>query len=128
MVVHQINIRINNIGFTCEKDIFSGKFVRYYNNKDYDTLEEKYANGWEDKDGYITKGYYSMSKRLVDKSLPECQYVIAWLKYNKDECVCDLESVANRLLDLPVEDRENFFEVYKIAEKKMRLHNEDTYT
>lgn len=119
-----IKIRVNNIGFILQEDSLTGEFVRYYKNADYDTLEEKYANGWEDKGEYITKGYYSISKGLVDKSLPQCQYVVAWLKYHKDECVCDLETVGSRLLDLSSEEREDFFEVYKIADTRMRVNNE----
>ena len=122
-----INIRIDNIGFRYKEDSISGEFVKYYKNADYDTLEEKYANGWEDKDEYITKGCYSISKGLVNKSLPECQYVVAWLKYHKDECVCDLESVGDRLLDLSPKEREDFFEVYQIAEKKMRINDEKEF-
>ena len=119
-----IKIRLNNIGYKCDQDSLTGEFVRYYENKDYDTLEEKLANGWEDKDEYITKGCYSISKGLVDKSLPECQYVVAWLKYHEDECVCDLESVGDRLLDLSPEEREDFFEVYRVADMRMRSNND----
>jgi hypothetical protein len=51
--------------------------------------------------------------------MKETCYVIAWLKYHKkDEC-CDLESVGPRLLHLSDEDKKDFFEVYKIADRKM---------
>ena len=55
--------------------------------------------------------------------MKETCYVIAWLKYDKkDEC-CDLESVGPRLLHLSDEDKKDFFEVYKIADLKMIVVN-----
>ena len=119
-----IKIRLNNIGYKCDQDSLTGEFVKYYKNLDYDTLEQKYANGWENDGDFIRKKNYSISKKLVDKSLPECQYVVAWLRYDEKEYTCDLETVGSRLLDLSPEEREDFFEVYKIADKKMRINNE----
>ena len=119
-----IKIRLNNIGYKCADDSLTGEFLKYYKNKDYDTLEEKLADGWENCDKYIRKKNYSIGKSIVDKSNPECQYVVAWLKYDEKEYTCDLETVGSRLLDLTPEEREDFFEVYKIADKKMRLNNE----
>ena len=119
-----INIRIDNIGFRYKEDSISGEFVKYYKNADYDTLEEKYANGWEDKDENITKGCYSISKGLVNKSLPECNYVVAWLEYDQGERSCDLQTIGNRLLDLSRDEREDFFEIYRIADRRMDLDNE----
>ena len=120
-----IKIRLNNIGYKCDQDSLTGEFVKYYNNLDYDTLEEKYANGWEDADGYIRKKNYSISKSLVDKSTPECHFVVAWLRYDEKEYTCDLETVGSRLLDLSSWDREDFFEVYRIADIRMRVNNEE---
>jgi hypothetical protein len=51
--------------------------------------------------------------------MKETCYVIAWLNYDKKEWCCDLESVGPRILELNEEDRKDFFDVYKIAEKKM---------
>ena len=122
-----IKIRVNNIGFRCEKDSLTGQLVKYYKNADYDTLDEKYANGWEDAGGYVRKKNYSISKSLVDKSLPECQFVVAWLRYDENEYTCDLETVGSRLLDLSSEEREDFFEVYRIADTRMRVNNEKEF-
>ena len=55
--------------------------------------------------------------------MKETCYVIAWLKYDKKEGCCDLESVGPRLLELNDEDRKDFFEVYKIADLKMNIVN-----
>lgn len=95
-----IKIRLNSIGYKCAEDSLTGEFVKYYKNLDYDTLEEKYTNGWENCDNFIRKKNYSISKSLVDKSLPECQYLVAWLRYDEKEYTCDLETVGSRLLDL----------------------------
>lgn len=126
-MTNSIKIRLNNVGFTCEKDSLTGQFVKYYKNPDYDTLEEKLANGWIDGIDYITKKNYSISRSLVDKSLPECQFVIAWLRYDEDEYTCDLETVGSRLLDLSYSDREDFFYIYKIADEKIRIDNEKEF-
>lgn len=46
--------------------------------------------------------------------------VIAYITYDTDECVTDLKSVGERILNLSEDDRKDFFEAYKIATNKMK--------
>ena len=56
-----------------------------------------------------------MSKSIFE--LEEICYVIAWLKYDNKNEVCDLKTVGDRLLRL--KNVSDFMEVYKIADRKM---------
>lgn len=123
-----IQIRINNISFECWEDGCFGQFLKFYKNPECGTLEEKYADGWKDGDGFITKGNHSIAKNLLDTK--ELKYVISYLEYKRNEnekgmhvYTCSLSTVGNRLLSLSKEDREDFFEVYALAEKKMVANN-----
>ena len=119
-----IKIRLNNIGYKCAEDSLVGQFVYYYKNCDYNTLQAKLNSGWKDNGDFISNENYNISKSLVNESLPECQYVIAWLRYDADEVCCDLETVGSRLLDISPAEREDFFQIYSIADMKMRLNYE----
>jgi hypothetical protein len=45
--------------------------------------------------------------------------VIAYIKYDPDELCTDLKSVGERVLNLSKQDRDDFFEVYELATKKL---------
>jgi len=74
-------------------------------------------DGWVEKDGFVSKNTTNISKKFFD--MEETCYVIAWLKYDKKEECCDLETVGPRILHLYEDYRKDFFDVYKIADRKM---------
>ncbi len=118
-----MKVRINNIGAEPvwhighqERPLYSeASIVKYHANRYYGELETYLKNGWEDKGSSIQSKCLSIDKKcFLDK---ETNYVIAFLKYNpKDECTT-LETVGDRLLYIDEEDKKDFFEVYKIADK-----------
>jgi hypothetical protein len=120
----RINIRINDIEFRHVAET-RGEFVCWCPNEYYGKLEEYLANGWEERNGVVisnTLFITSMSKSMFD--LKETCYVVAWLKYDEKEQVCDLTTVGSRLLHL--KNISTFMEVYEIADKKMvELFRED---
>jgi hypothetical protein len=112
----RINIRINNIQFQ-HNGSTQGEFKLWYPNIHHGKLQERLKDGWEDKGEYIVDetGSYCLHKNMFN--LQEHCYVIAYLKYDKRDEVCDLITVGNRLLG--IKNIEDFMEVYKIADKKM---------
>jgi len=128
-----MKIRINNIG--AEKAAYIGKppkdadlnvsIVKYHANRYYGELETYIKDGWKDCGSYIeSQGLGTIHKNCFDN--PETNYVIASLKYNKKEDYTELTSVADRLLYIENEDKEDFWEVYRLADKEMmrRFSNE----
>jgi len=130
-----MKIRINNIG--AEKAAYLGKppkdadlnvsIVKYHPNRYYGELETYIKDGWKDCGSYIeSQGNPGI---ILDKNLfnsSETNYVIASLKYNSKEDCIELTSVGDRLLYIENEDKENFWEVYRLADKEMmqRFSNE----
>ena len=116
-----INIRINDIEFRTTAAA-KGEFIRWSPNSYYGKLDEYLQNGWVDGGDRLvqTEPYMgSISKSLFD--LKETCYVIAWLKYDEKDDVCDLKTVGDRMLRL--ENIHDFMDVYKIADKKMTEMN-----
>lgn len=123
-----MKIRINNIGV--RPPAYSGKdpkiakhtlsIVQYYTNRYHGRLDEYLANGWEyvDDNTRISKLNCIISVSAFDNE--ESCMVIAYITYDTDECVTDLKSVGERILNLSGDDRKDFFEVYKIAANKMK--------
>jgi len=128
-----MKVRINSIG--AEQTVYLSKkpedhqydisIVKYYPNRYYGELENYINNGWEecvldgvdfirDKDH---KGSVSISKKCFEGK--ESSYVIAFLKYDKENGVAELTSVGDRLLYIEEEDKKDFWEVYKIADRKL---------
>ena len=116
-----IKIRINQVEFrnNCNTNPSTdkGEFLVWYPNSYYGKYDEYIKDGWVEKDGFLSKNRTNICKEFFD--MKENCYVIAWLKYDKKEECCDLESVGPRLLELTEENRKDFFEVYAIADKKM---------
>lgn len=124
-----MKIRINSIG--AEQTVYLSKkpkdadyeisIVKYQPNRYYGELENYLNNGWEDCGDFIRdkdhKGSVSIDKKCFEGK--ETNYVIAFLKYNKDEGVNELTSVGDRLLYIEEEDKKDFWEVYKIADRKL---------
>lgn len=117
-----LNIRINNLQFRSTSQS-RGEFIKWSVNSLYNKLLEYPDNGWEDHGEVITKGHVSMGKSLF--SLPETCIVIAWLEADNDSQCCELTSVGPRILELSLPERDDFFEVYTLAETKLlKLSNE----
>ena len=120
--MNNINIRINDIEFRNHAVFTRGEFIHWSPNPDYGKLDEYIKNGWTDEgDRIVQTELYrcSRSKSLFD--LKETCYVVAWLKYDEKDEVCDLETVGDRMLRL--ENIHDFMDVYKIADKKMMEMN-----
>jgi hypothetical protein len=118
-----MKIRINNI--ECREprsDSGNYEMVKWYPNEYYGSEQKMIDDGYEKV--IYPNGGWGMKKdwHTVNESCfqnPESCYVIAWLKINHREPCIDLETVGSRLLNLTVEDRNDFFEVYRIAEEKL---------
>ena len=128
-----MKIRINSIG--AEQTAYLGKkpedalynisIVKYHPNRYYGELENYLKDGWEEcvldgidfikqKNG---RGSVSISKKCFEGK--ETNYVIAFLKYDAKQGTTQLTSVGDRLLYIEEEDKKDFWEVYKIADRKL---------
>ena len=124
-----MKIRINSIG--AEQTAYLGKkpedalynisIVKYHSNRYYGELENYLKDGWKDCGDFIKdkdyKGSVSIDKKCFEGK--ESSYVIAFLKYDKKNGATQLTSVGDRLLYLKEEDKKDFWEVYKIADRKL---------
>jgi hypothetical protein len=120
-----MKIRIDNIG--AQPPTYIGKppgdvdnrlvIVKYFPNPKYGKLQEYIDGGWEDDGDYFRKDMCSIHKNCFEGK--ENNIVIADLVYDTKEEVTFLETVGERVLDLFKKDREDFFEVYKIAAIKL---------
>jgi len=118
-----MKIRINNIG--AEKAAYLGKppkdadlnvsIVKYHPNKYYGMLEQYLKDGWEDRGVDIYHNNCSISKSCFKGE--ETNYVIAFVKYDEGSQSTHLTSVADRLLYIEEDEKKDFFEVYKIADR-----------
>jgi hypothetical protein len=128
-----MKIRIDNIG--AQPPTYLGNppenadnrlvIVKYFPNGKYGKLQE-YIDvlGWENDGDYIRKNMCSIHKNCFENK--ENNIVIADLIYNAKEEDTFLETVGERVLDLSLEDRETFFEVYALAAKKLaKQHKTD---
>ena len=124
-----MKVRINSIG--AEQTAYLGKkpkgaeydisIVKYHPNRYYGELENYLNNGWEDCGDYVRStdkaGNISINKECFKNK--ETNYVVAFLKYEKEGGVTQLTSVGDRLLYIEEEDKKDFWEVYKIADRKL---------
>jgi hypothetical protein len=128
-----MKIRIDNIG--AQPPTYIGKspedvdkrvvIVKYFPNGKYGKLQE-YIDvlGWENDGDYVRKNMCSIHKNCFKGK--ENIIVIADLTYSTKEEDTFLETVGERVLDLSLEDRETFFEVYALAAKKLaKQHKQD---
>jgi hypothetical protein len=121
-----MKIRIDNIG--AQPPTYIGNppedvdnrlvIVKFFPNEKYGRLQE-YIDvlGWENDGDYIRKNMCSIHKNCFEGK--ENNIVIADLVYNPKEEDTVLKTVGERVLDLSLEDRETFFEVYAIAAKRL---------
>ena len=128
-----MKIRIDNIG--AQPPTYLGNppedvdnrlvIVKYFPNPKYGKLQE-YIDvlGWENDGDYVRKNMGSIHKNCFEGK--ENNIVIADLTYSTKEEDTFLETVGERVLDLSLEDRETFFEVYALAAKKLaKQHKTD---
>lgn len=120
--MNNINIRINDIEFRNHGSGPRGEFIRWSPNPDYGKLDEYLKDGWVDEgDRIVQTELYKCSRSKSLFELKEFCYVVAWLKYDEKDEVCDLKTVGDRMLRL--ENIHDFMDVYKIADKKMMEMN-----
>jgi hypothetical protein len=120
-----MDIRTNNIGTKPVQYLDNkGKessvaIVKYHENRYYGLLESYLKDGWKDMGKYIQHGEITLSKSLFEDK--EDFYIIALVKLADDENETELKSIGDRLLYIDPKDREDFFEVYKEADKALQL-------
>jgi hypothetical protein len=118
-----MKVRINNIG--AEPVAYIGKapkvaeyecsIIKYHPNRYWGELENYLKDGWEDKGTYIKCKCGSIDKNCFEGK--ETNYVIAFLRYDPKEQCTRLETVGDRLLYIEEDEKKDFFEVYKIADR-----------
>ena len=115
-----MRVRINNI--ECRFSQSRYEIVKWQPNERYNKQEEHIADGWTLSDGFFRKDNISIQASIFDS--PEHCYTIATLHYDAGEGCCDMETVGPRLLDLSIDDRNDFFDVYRLSEERIRKENE----
>jgi hypothetical protein len=121
----KLNIRLNNIAIETKESCldFANCFV-YYPNDYYGKMQSMINEGWEDYGNYIKKRHHNLHKSMFQEK--EHRYVFATIKYDNKECCTELTTVGDRLLTLALKDREDFFEIYKIANQQILNHYKKT--
>ena len=100
-----MKIRINNIEFK------NNKFLKWFPNEYFNQLEEYLKNGYEEKKGMIIRDNFGISKTLFFKE-ELCITIASLIKNSSNDY---LETVGHRLLDLTIEERNDFFKIYQLA-------------
>jgi hypothetical protein len=121
-----MRVRINNI--ECRLSYGRYEIIKWYTNDYYGAEESMISEGWEkvtweNGDWSMKKGNCQVNSSCFKN--PESAYTIATLDYSRGEGCCDLTTVGPRLLELPEEDREDFFLVYRLSEDKIKLENRE---
>jgi hypothetical protein len=111
-----MRIRINDI--ECRFSQGRYEIVKWQPNHYYNKREEYLADGWKSEGGFLRRDNVSIQASIFDSA--ETCYTIATLKYDASEGCCDMLTVGPRLLDLNVNDRNDFFDVYQLAEDRIR--------
>jgi hypothetical protein len=111
-----MRVRINNIGAARVAE-YELSIVKYHPNRYYGELENYLKDGWEDRGSDIYCNNISINKKCFKYN--ESNYTIAYLRYDSKEDCTRLESVGDRLLYIEEEERKDFFEVYKIADRML---------
>ena len=121
-----MKVRINNIGaepIAYLSEVpgaadYECSIVKYHPNRYYGLFEQYLKDGWKDIGTHLytsKPSHCSISKEsFLNK---ETNYVIAFVKYDEGSQSTHLTSVADRLLYIEEEEKKDFFEVYKIADR-----------
>ena len=119
-----MRIRIDNIECRFSQERY--EIVKWYTNKYYGSEESMIEEGYErvvyDNGSWAMKKDWSTIHGSCFAN-PESCYTIASLEWNQDEFCNTLVTVGPRLLDLSKEERDEFFEVYKYAEDRIKQEN-----
>lgn len=110
------NIRIDNIEF--RKTSYENspyEFVKWEPNQYYNKESSLLKEGYEDTGYSFKRSNISINYSCFEN--PETCYVVAWFKRDSEGWF--IESVGDRLLDLNKKELKNFFEIYRIANKKL---------
>jgi hypothetical protein len=121
-----INVRVNNIGAKPPTPASQGSpvpksllcIIKYYHNKLYGQLNQCLGEGWIECGDKIEKGGRVLEKSLFTK--PEVEYVLAFVYRKNASTPPRLESVADRLIELPSSDILDFWEVYRLADRELK--------
>ena len=113
-----MKIRINNIEcreycYTTDTPFY--EIVKWQPNDRFGKREEYLEKGWEIEGEMVRKDNISFSESFFDTK--EHCFTIAVLRLNKREPDVYLESVGSRLVELNKQERNDFFKVYKQANK-----------
>lgn len=118
-----MKVRVNNVEgrkytSTKTKDTFY-EIVLWQPNVYYNKEEEYLGNGYEDSfsGDFLVKNGHSIQKTFFNHK--ETCFTIANLELNYREPDINLKSVGSRLLDLTDDEIKDFFEVYKLINKKI---------
>ena len=125
-----MKIRIND--FECRSNIYREdeyEMVKWQVNQYYGNEEKLISEGYE-KVEYgggnwaLKRDFHNINSSCFKN--PETCYVIATLKLNRREPDVDMETVGSRLLDLEVDELDEFMKVYRLAQGMiMEKMNED---
>lgn len=114
-------MRIENIAYNTYKHKKSKihEIIKYEQNKYFGKEDEYRKEGYVDSFGgdYLEKGIHSIPKIFFEHK--EFCYTIAFLDYNKNEPCISLRTVSNRLLELSKSERDIFFQLYELIQKKL---------
>lgn len=117
-----MKIRINDIECRAIKSKhYDYEMVKWYENPYYGKEQEYIDNGYEKVEypgGWGLRSDHTTVNESCFKN-PESCYVVAFLIINKGEPDVDMQTVGSRLLELSSEERQTFFEVYKLANDKI---------
>lgn len=116
-----MKIRIDNIECRLSQERYD--IVRWYENSYYNSEEKLIEEGYERVEHENVNFSFKKDYHIINGSCfknPESCYTIAHLEFDRGEGCSDLTTVGTRLLELDKNDRETFFKVYKIAEKKIK--------
>ena len=126
-----MKIRIND--FECRSNIYrkdeyemvKWEANQYYGQEKFMIESEGYEKvEYDSSDWGLRKGSHTVNRSCFKN--PETCYVIATLKLNRREPDVDMETVGSRLLDLEVDELDEFMKVYRLAQGMiMENLNED---
>ena len=111
-----MKIRINQ--FECRFSQGRYEIIKWYPNSYYGAEAKYLEDGYVFSGGFYRKDYSSISESCFKH--PESCFTVATLHYDDGEGCCDMRTIGPRVLDLDKQERDDFFEVYALAEDRIR--------
>lgn len=125
-----MRIRINQI--ECRYSQGRYEIVKWYPNNYYGAEAKHLEEGYVLSGGFYRKNNLSISESCFKH--PESCFTVATLHYDNEEGCCDMRTIGPRVLELTKQDRDDFFDVYAMAEARIRkeallkeMQDDDTY-